>query len=61
MSIGFDPTKSESRYYTVDADGKRVDDVAWLYDETHAEVAGIEGLIAFYQEKVDIEVDGQSW
>lgn len=47
-----------SRYYSVDIDDRRIDDVAWVYDEVHAEVRGIEGLIAFYDEKVDLEVDG---
>ncbi len=50
-----------SRYYTVQVDGRRHEDVAWVYDETHAEVHGIEGLIAFYNEHVDLEVDGAAW
>jgi uncharacterized protein (DUF427 family) len=48
-----------SRYYTVDVGGERVEDTAWVYDKTHPEVHGIEGLIAFYNEKVDLEVDGE--
>ncbi len=47
-----------SRYYTVDADGGLPQDVAWVYDDPHAEVAGIAGLIAFDDEQVDVEVDG---
>ena len=50
-----------SRYYSADVDGERVEDVAWVYDEVHAEVHGIEGLIAFYHEKVGLEVDGAPW
>jgi uncharacterized protein (DUF427 family) len=50
-----------SRYYTVDAGGQRLEDVAWTYDEPRAEVAAIAGLIAFYDEKVDLEVDGEVW
>jgi uncharacterized protein (DUF427 family) len=34
--------------------------VAWTYDETLPEVAPIEGHIAFFNERVDIEVDGES-
>jgi uncharacterized protein (DUF427 family) len=48
-----------SRYYTVAAGGERLEDVAWAYDEPRDEVAGIAGLIAFYDEKVDLEVDGE--
>jgi uncharacterized protein (DUF427 family) len=50
-----------SRYWTVAAAGERLEDVAWAYDQAHAEVHGIEGLIAFYNEKVDLEVDGETW
>lgn len=50
-----------SAYYTVDAGGERLVDVAWVYDEVHAEVRGISGLLAFYNERVDLEVDGEQW
>jgi uncharacterized protein (DUF427 family) len=50
-----------SRYYTVDAADRRLEDVAWVYDDPRDEVAAIAGLIAFYDEKVDLEVDGEVW
>lgn len=50
-----------SRYYTVAAGGERLEDVAWAYDDPNPEVTGIAGLIAFYNEKVDLEVDGEPW
>lgn len=50
-----------SRYYGVEVAGERLEDAAWVYDEVHAEARGIEGLIAFYNEKVDLEVDGEPW
>lgn len=50
-----------SRYYTAVVGDTRLDDIAWIYDDPHAEVEGIAGLIAFYNEKVDVEVDGQVW
>jgi hypothetical protein len=31
------------------------------YDDPRPEVAGIEGLIAFYNERVDLEVDDEPW
>jgi uncharacterized protein (DUF427 family) len=49
------------RYYTLEAGGQRLEDVVWCYDEVLAEVQGIEGLLAFYNEKVDLEVDGVPW
>jgi uncharacterized protein (DUF427 family) len=50
-----------SRYYTVAAGGERLEDVAWVYDDPQPEVTGIAGLIAFYNERVDLEVDGEAW
>lgn len=50
-----------SRYYAVAAGGERHEDLAWVYDDPHAEVRGIAGLVAFYNEKVDLGVDGEAW
>lgn len=50
-----------SRYYALEAGGERVEDAVWVYDEPNPEVAGVAGLLAFYDEKVDVEVDGQPW
>jgi uncharacterized protein (DUF427 family) len=49
------------RYYTVVAGGERVVDAVWVYDEPYPEVHGIEGRLAFYNERVDLEVDGEAW
>lgn len=35
-----------------------VDDIAWAYDYPYPAVAGIAGLVAFYNEKADIFLDG---
>jgi hypothetical protein len=35
------------------------DAVAWTYDEPEREVAPIAGRVAFYNERVDLEVDGE--
>ncbi|MBW3619493.1 MAG: DUF427 domain-containing protein [Actinobacteria bacterium] len=50
-----------SRYFTVVAGGERLEDLAWVYDDPRDEVRGIAGLLAFYNEKVDLEVDGERW
>jgi len=47
------------RYYAIVAGGERRQDVAWAYDEPRDEVSGIAGLIAFYTEKLDLEVDDE--
>ena len=48
-----------SHYWSVDTAGGRIDDVAWSYESPLAEVAAIAGLVAFYDEKVVIHVDGR--
>ena len=39
-------------------DGRIHPDVAWTYDFPSRELLPIAGLVAFYNEKVDIFVDG---
>jgi uncharacterized protein (DUF427 family) len=48
-----------SGYWSATINGIRYDDVAWVYDFPTREVQPIAGLIAFYNEKVDLTVDGQ--
>ncbi|MEY2569996.1 MAG: hypothetical protein QOE63_346, partial [Acidimicrobiaceae bacterium] len=51
------PYKGETaRYY--DAPGEEAA-IAWVYDEALPAVTGIEGRVAFFNERVDIEVDGE--
>ena len=42
----------------MDSDGHQVTDVAWTYDFPTAALLPIAGLVAFYNERVDIAVDG---
>jgi uncharacterized protein (DUF427 family) len=44
-----------ARYF--DAPGDEVG-IAWAYDEVVPAVSGIEGRVAFFNERVDLEVDG---
>jgi uncharacterized protein (DUF427 family) len=52
------PYKGTARYWSVVLDGEVHPDLAWGYDAPLPESAPIAGLIAFYNEKVDIVVDG---
>lgn len=45
-------------YWSAVVHGRTHPDVAWTYDFTTREVVSIAGLVAFYNEKVDIFVDG---
>lgn len=50
------PYKGTAGYYSVGAH----EDLVWYYEQPLAEVARIAGLLCFYNEKVDIELDGES-
>lgn len=47
-----------SRYFAVRTPAGRYDDLAWTYDHPGAAVGRIAGLVAFYDERVDVVVDG---
>jgi len=54
------PYKGEtSGYWSVSLGDRLVPDLAWAYDFPTRELLPIAGLIAFYNEKVDITVDGE--
>ncbi|KAJ7707562.1 hypothetical protein B0H17DRAFT_1033100 [Mycena rosella] len=54
------PYKGEAHYYHVQVSPeKRVDNVVWWYRNPNLECAAIDGLVAFYDEKVDVWVDGE--
>lgn len=47
-----------SAYWSVDVDGRIEADLAWSYDFPTRQLLPIAGLVAFYNEKVDLTVDG---
>lgn len=53
------PYKGTSRYWSVTIDGNTHDNVVWGYDSPLPESQKIMGLVAFYNERVDILVDEQ--
>jgi len=53
------PYKGEAEYYSVEVNGKLHEDVIWFYKCPTLESGAIAGLVCFYNEKVDIEVDGK--
>jgi uncharacterized protein (DUF427 family)/acyl-CoA thioesterase len=50
------PFKGEASYWTLTAGDTREKNVVWTYREPFAEVAGIKGYVAFYQERLRIEL-----
>ncbi len=53
------PYKGTAEDWSVTAGGERHDDLAWSYPAPFPESQKIVGLIAFYNEKVDLVVDGE--
>lgn len=50
------PWKGTASYYNVELEGKTFRDIAWYYPTTISERAKpIEGYIAFYKDKVDVQ------
>ncbi|GAB3656308.1 DUF427 domain-containing protein [Nocardioides korecus] len=52
------PYKGEAAYVDLDLPTGRVADAAWTYPRPHDAVAEIEGHLAFYPDKVEIELLG---
>ncbi|KAH7311481.1 hypothetical protein B0I35DRAFT_452720 [Stachybotrys elegans] len=53
------PYKGEAEYYSVRFDGKLHENVVWYYRYPIIECAAIAGLVCFYNEKLDILLDGE--
>jgi uncharacterized protein (DUF427 family) len=52
------PYKGQAEWWSVNANGSVHEDLAWSYRTPLPESQKIAGLVAFYNEKVDIYVDG---
>ena len=52
------PYKGIASYYSVVLDGKTYENIVWWYPTPTMESAKITGLVCFYNEKVEIKVDG---
>jgi len=53
------PYKGKARYWSAGAGGKVEKDIAWSYPFPIPECPKIENLVAFYNERADIWVDGE--
>jgi uncharacterized protein (DUF427 family) len=59
-SAGFHcPSWDQAEYWSVDAGGETVKDLAWSYKTPLPENVKIAGLVAFYNERADLIVDGE--
>jgi uncharacterized protein (DUF427 family) len=54
------PYKGEAHYYSVAVpDSQQGSDLVWYYPDPYDEVRRIKDLVCFFNEKVDIEIDGE--
>jgi uncharacterized protein (DUF427 family) len=53
------PYKGDANYYSVRIDGTTHDNLVWWYKHPTRESDPIAGRVCFYDEKVDVYVDGQ--
>ena len=53
------PYKGAARYWSATVGGERHPDVCWSYPEPVPECPRIAGLVAFFNERVDLVVDGE--
>jgi uncharacterized protein (DUF427 family) len=52
------PYKGRASYFSPVVDGRVIDDIAWTYPDPRPEALPIAGMLAFYDERVDVELDG---
>jgi uncharacterized protein (DUF427 family) len=52
------PFKGDASYWSARAGDQRLDDIAWSYEEPIPDAAPIASHVAFFNERVDIVVDG---
>lgn len=53
------PYKGDASYYSVEVAERRVADAGWYYVEPLEDAAKVRDLVAFYPDKVVVEVDGR--
>jgi uncharacterized protein (DUF427 family) len=52
------PYKGHASYWSAEIGGRRRDDLAWSYEQPLPDAIAIAGLVAFWDEQVDVFVDG---
>jgi uncharacterized protein (DUF427 family) len=52
------PFKGQASYWSVELDDEVLDDLVWSYESPIPQAEGVAGLLCFYNERVDLVVDG---
>jgi uncharacterized protein (DUF427 family) len=53
------PFKGQASYWSVEVGGQVHDDLVWSYETPIPGAEGIAGLMCFYNERVDLTIDGE--
>jgi uncharacterized protein (DUF427 family) len=51
--------KGVASYFTLTASGERLENVAWTYPEPRHDAAAVRDLVCFFNEAVDLDIDGE--
>ena len=51
--------KGQASYFSASAGGRLVPDIAWTYTEPRHDAAQVRDLIAFFDERIDVVLDGE--
>ena len=51
--------KGQASYFSVSAGGRLVPDIAWTYTDPQHDAAQVRDLIAFFDERIDVTLDGE--
>ena len=52
--------KGEASYFTIEIDGREHENLAWTYERPLRGAADVTGLVAFFNERVDVILDGEA-
>jgi uncharacterized protein (DUF427 family) len=55
----FCPYKGEASYWSLDAGGRGHRDLGWSYEQPLPDAAAVTGLVAFWDERVDVFLEGE--
>ena len=58
-SSSYCPYKGEASYWSLEAGGRVFEDVGWTYREPLPDAVSIKGLVAFWDDQVDVFLDGE--
>jgi uncharacterized protein (DUF427 family) len=53
------PYKGQASYWSVDVGGRRREDLGWSYEQPLPDAVAITGLVAFWDERVDVFLEGE--